>query len=341
MILFGHTVRTTCPNKERNGQHMDHGTDAERVSTPFGHGSTATDVLRGVDLTGRRYVVTGGGSGLGAASVQALAAAGASVTIATRNPDTVDVQVLGDHVDVRQLDLADLDSVRDFVDGWSGPVDGLIANAGVMALPERREAANGWELQLATNYLGHFALAVGLQEHLEAAHGARVVVVSSGAQRLAPVDFADPQFHERPYDPWVAYAQSKTAGVLLAVGLARRWAPLGVTANAVAPGWIRTRLQRHVDPDALRAMGVYEEDGQLHTPDWFKTPEEGAADQVMLAASAVTAAVTGRYFEDGQESLVVEGGDGAQPGVASWSVDPAAADALWDLGSAALAAHRA
>jgi NAD(P)-dependent dehydrogenase (short-subunit alcohol dehydrogenase family) len=341
MLLFGHTDRTQCPNKERNGQHMDHGTHTKRVETPFGRGSTATDVLRGVDLTGLHYVVTGGGSGLGAASVRALAAAGASVTIATRDPDTVDEHVLSAHVDVRQLDLADLDSVLRFVRGWSGPVDGLIANAGVMALPERREAANGWELQLATNYLGHFALATGLQEHLESAPAARVVVVSSGAQRLAPVDFDDPQFRQRPYDPWVAYAQSKTAGVLLAVGLARRWAPLGITANAVAPGWIKTRLQRHVDPAALRAMGVYEEDGQLHTPDWFKTPEQGAADQVMLAASPVTAMITGRYFEDGQESPVVDGGDGDQPGVASWSVDAAAADALWDLGSAALGSPRA
>jgi NAD(P)-dependent dehydrogenase (short-subunit alcohol dehydrogenase family) len=340
MILFGHTVRTLCPNKEQNGHHMEHGTDTQRISTPFGRGSTATDVLRGVDLTGRRYIVTGGGSGLGAASVQALAAAGASVTIATRDPSTVDEHVLGTGVEVRELDLADLDSVRHFVRGWSTPVDGLIANAGVMALPDRREAPSGWELQLATNYLGHFALTVGLQEHLGAAGSARVVVVSSGAQRLAPVDFDDPQFLARPYDPWVAYAQSKTAGVLLAVGLARRWASLGIAANAVAPGWIRTRLQRHVDPDALRAMGVYEEDGQLHTPDWFKTPAEGATDQVMLLASPRTAGITGRYFEDGQEAPVVDGGPGDQPGVASWSVDPAAADALWDLGSAALATPR-
>ena len=190
-------------------------------------------------------------------------------------------------------------------------------------------------MQLATNYLGHFALALGLRTAL-AAGGARVVVVSSGAQLLAPVDLDDPQFASRPYDPWVAYAQSKTADVLLATGIARRWADEGITANAMAPGWIRTRLQRHVDPQTLRAMGVNEEDGRVHTPDFFKTPEQGAADQVMLVASPVTAGVTGRYFEDGQESPVVQGGPGVQSGVAAWSVDPGAADRLWDLGLGAL-----
>lgn len=337
MILFGHSVQTVCPDTATEGDLVNEEPSNDLIRTPFGRGSTASDVLRGVDLTGRRYLVTGGGSGLGAASVQALAGAGAAVTIATRNPATVDERVLTDGVEVRQLDLADLDSVRTFVRGWSDPLDGLIANAGVMALPERQAAANGWEMQLATNYLGHFALTQGLREHLVSAGGARVVVVSSGAQRLAPVDFADPQFAERPYDPWVAYAQSKAAGVLMAVGIARRWAGDGVTANAVAPGWIKTRLQRHIDPQSLRALGVYEEDGQLHTPDYFKTPEQGATDQVMLVASPLTTAVTGRYFEDGRESLVVEGGPDGPEGVASWSVDQAAADALWDLGSAAIA----
>jgi NAD(P)-dependent dehydrogenase (short-subunit alcohol dehydrogenase family) len=305
------------------------------VRTPFGRGSTAADVLRDVDLTGRRFLVTGGGSGLGAASVRALAGAGATVTIATRNPARVDASVLSPGVDVRALDLADLGSVRSFVAAWEDPLDGLVANAGIMALPTLQLATSGWEMQLATNYLGHFALALGLRPAL-AAGRARVVVVSSGAQLREPVDLDDPGFSRRPYDPWVAYAQSKTADVLLAMGIARRWADDGITANAMAPGWIRTGLQRHVDPEALRAMGVYEEDGQVHTPDFFKTPEQGAADQVLLAASPVTAGVTGRYFEDGQESPVVQGGPDAQVGAAAWSVDAAASDRLWDLGLGAL-----
>jgi NAD(P)-dependent dehydrogenase (short-subunit alcohol dehydrogenase family) len=315
---------------------MTSDTTHDLITTPYGRGTTASDVLRDVDLAGTRFLVTGGGSGLGAASVRALAAAGATVTIATRDPARVDDDVLGERVDVQTLDLADLASVRAFVEAWDGPLDGLIANAGIMALPERRLASSGWEMQLATNHLGHLALATGLHDALRAAPAARVVVLSSGAQLREPVRFDDLHFAERPYDPWAAYAQSKTADVLLAVGIARRWADDGITANAVAPGWIRTRLQRHVDADTMRAMGVYEEDGQLHTPDFFKTPEQGATDQVMLAASPVTAGVTGRYFEDGQESPVVEGGPDVQAGVASWSVDPDAADRLWDLGLEAI-----
>jgi NAD(P)-dependent dehydrogenase (short-subunit alcohol dehydrogenase family) len=315
----------------------DHHDDAgDHHDTSAGRRMTAADVLAGVDLTGRRYLVTGGGSGLGLASVEALVGAGAAVTIATRDPANVDTLPRSEDVDVRQLDLADLDSVRSFVRAWDGPLDGLVANAGVMALPERRLSASGWEMQLATNHLGHFALALGLHEHLVAAGDARVVVVSSGAQLLAPLDLDDPHFARRPYDPWIAYAQSKTADVLMAVGMARRWAGDGITANAVAPGWIRTRLQRHLDPVSLRSMGVYEEDGQMHTPAFFKTPEQGAADQVALVAAPTMARVTGRYFEDGRPAAVVEGGTGQQSGVASWSIDPDTADRLWELGLAAI-----
>ncbi|PYY33684.1 SDR family NAD(P)-dependent oxidoreductase [Curtobacterium sp. MCBD17_030] len=312
---------------DNTGDHHD--TSPERRTT-------AADVLAGVDLTGRRYLVTGGGSGLGLASVEALVGAGAAVIIATRDPSNVDALARSGDVDVRQLDLADLDSVRSFVRAWDRPLDGLIANAGVMALPERRLSASGWEMQLATNHLGHFALALGLHEHLVAAGDARIVVVSSGAQLLAPLDLDDPHFARRPYDPWVAYAQSKTADVLMAVGMARRWAGDGITANAVAPGWIRTRLQRHVDPVSLRSMGVYEEDGKVHTPAFFKTTAQGAADQVSLVAAPATAHVTGRYFEDGRPAAVVEGGTGLQSGVASWSIDPDTADGLWELGLAAI-----
>jgi NAD(P)-dependent dehydrogenase (short-subunit alcohol dehydrogenase family) len=305
------------------------------IRTTFGRTTTASDVLAGVDLRGRRFVVTGGGSGLGAASVRALAAAGAAVTIATRSPELVDPALLTGTVDARPVDLADLASVSAFCAGWDGPVDGLIANAGVMALPELKLTSSGWEQQLATNYLGHFALALGLHDPLQEASG-RIVVVSSGAQLRSPVDFRDLHFAHRPYDPWVAYAQSKTADVLLAVGLARRWAEDGITANAVAPGWILTGLQRHVDPEALEAMGVYEEEGRTVTPDFFSSPEQGASDQVMLAASPLLQGVTGRYFEDGQESPVVDGGPDVAAGVARWSVDPAAADRLWELGLAAM-----
>lgn len=301
------------------------------ITTSFGMRATAAEVLDGVDLSGRRMIVTGGSSGLGAETVRALAGAGARVTIATRNPGAADPLVREfPGTRVVALDVADLASVRAFCNAWSGPVDGLIANAGVMMLPTRQVNAQGWEMQLATNYLGHFALAVGLRDALQAAEKPRVVVVSSGAQRRAGFDFDDPQFERRPYDPFVAYAQSKTADVLLAVGVSRRWAGHGITANACAPGTIHTNLVRHLDRATMRALGAMDADGNLVIPDYYKTPAQGAATTVLLAASPLLDGVTGRYFEDNQESEVVDGGPDAMPGVAKWSVDPAAADRLWD-----------
>ncbi|MFI6876318.1 SDR family NAD(P)-dependent oxidoreductase [Streptomyces sp. NPDC050400] len=302
------------------------------TTTPFGKHATAAEVLDGVDLSGRRFVVTGGSSGLGVETVRALAGAGAQVTVATRDPAAAK-PLLTEFPDTRAvaLDLADLASVHAFCQAWSGPLDGLVANAGVMMLPTRQATAQGWEAQLATNYLGHFALAVGLRAALEEADRPRVVVLSSGAQLRAGFDFDDPQFERRPYDPFVAYAQSKTADVLLAVGIGRRWAEHGITANACAPGWIHTNLTRHIDRATMRALGAMDEDGNLLTPDYYKTPAQGAATTVLLAASPLLEGVTGRYFEDNQESPVVEGGAEVMAGVARWSVDPAAADRLWDL----------
>jgi NAD(P)-dependent dehydrogenase (short-subunit alcohol dehydrogenase family) len=301
------------------------------ITTSFGMRATAVEVLDGVDLSGRRMIVTGGSSGLGVETVRALAGAGAQVTIATRNPAAAE-PLVEEFPGTRAvaLDLGDLASVRAFCDAWSGPVDGLIANAGVMMLPTRQVSAQGWEMQLATNYLGHFALAVGLRTALQTAEKPRVAVVSSGAQLRAGFDFDDPQFERRPYDPFVAYAQSKTAGVLLAVGISRRWAEQGITANACAPGFIHTNLIRHLDQATRQAIGVMDADGNLVTPDHYKTPAQGAATTVLLAASPLLDGVTGRYFEDNQESEVVDGGPDVKKGVAKWSVDPAAADRLWD-----------
>jgi NAD(P)-dependent dehydrogenase (short-subunit alcohol dehydrogenase family) len=301
------------------------------ITTPFTARTTAAEILDGVDLTGRRMIVTGGASGIGLETVRALAGAGAEVVVATRNPAA--------HPGAVALDLADLDSVAAFVRAWDGPVHALVANAGVMALPTRRLSPIGWELQLATNFLGHFALITGLRSQLRAGAG-RVVTVSSGAQLRAPVDLDDPQFERRPYDPWTAYAQSKTADVLLAVGLGRAWAGDGVTANSLAPGSIHTNLQRHMDHAAMQSRGAMDAEGNLLSPDYFKTPAQGAATSVLLAASPLLDGVTGRFFEDNQEAAVVAGGSGATAGVAGWSVDPDAADRLWAYATDSLTALR-
>ncbi|MFF4749319.1 SDR family NAD(P)-dependent oxidoreductase [Streptomyces sp. NPDC002514] len=308
-------------------------------STPFGMRATASEVLAGVDLTGRRMIVTGGASGLGTETVRALAGAGARVTIATRNP-ALAKPILDEfpYTDAVAVDLADLGSVRAFCDAWSGPVDAVVANAGVMMLPDRRLNAQGWEMQLATNYLGHFALLLGLHDALRSAEHPRVVVLSSGAQLVAGFDFDDPQFEQRPYDPFVAYAQSKTADVLLAVAISRRWAADGISANACAPGTIHTALTRHMDRAAMQALNAMDSEGNLLTPGYFKTPEQGAATPVLLAASPLLDDVTGRYFEDNQEAETIDGGphllsrgvENLLGLVAKWSLDPATADRLWD-----------
>ncbi|WP_256069803.1 MULTISPECIES: SDR family NAD(P)-dependent oxidoreductase [unclassified Streptomyces] len=316
--------------------------DHQRLTTPFPSHATTGEVIEGVDLTGRRAIVTGGASGIGVETVRALAAAGAEVTIAARNP--VSGQQVARELDggpgsgsvrAAALDLADLGSVGAFARGWQGPVDILVANAGIMAVPDRRLTAEGWELHLATNYLGHFALATALHAQLRAAGSARVVIVSSGAHRTAPFDFEDPQFERRPYDRWTAYGQSKTADVLLAVG-ARRWAGDGITANALNPGWISTNLQRHVDDATMRAMGAIDVEGNIIPQPYYKEPDQGAATSVLLAASPLVEGVTGRYFEDNQEAPPVEDTRDDSGGAATHALDPATADRLWDYASAAL-----
>ncbi|MEV4813693.1 SDR family NAD(P)-dependent oxidoreductase [Micromonospora avicenniae] len=311
-------------------------------STPFTARTTAAEILDGVDLTGRRMIVTGGASGIGAETVRALAGAGAEITIATRNPagaDDLVAEFAGPGpgvVRAAALDLADLASVDAFVAGWDGPLHALVANAGIMAIPTRQLTPQGWELQLGTNYLGHFALARGLHDNLRAAGSARVVIVSSGAHRREPFDFDDPQFARQPYDPWSAYGRSKTADVLLAVGIAGRWAADGIVANALNPGFINTNLQRHMTEETLRSFGVLDEAGNRIDLPHYKTPAQGAATTVLLAASPLVEGITGRYFTDNQETEVVAGGPEATRGVAAHALDPAAADRLWEYAERAL-----
>jgi NAD(P)-dependent dehydrogenase (short-subunit alcohol dehydrogenase family) len=220
------------------------------------------------------------------------------------------------HIHVARLDLADRASIAEFIAGWTRPLDVLINNAGVMAMPEEH-TPEGWEMQFATNYLGHFALALGLHSALAATGNARIVVVSSTGHLISPVVFDDLHFAFRPYDPWLAYGQSKTATILFAVGAAARWASDGITANALMPGAIATNLQRYV--------------GGLRTPpERRKTPQQGAATSVFLATSPLLQGVSGRYFEDCNEAVVVTNGNGYASGVAPYALNAENADRLWE-----------
>ena len=308
---------------------------AARITTPFGFSSTAADVIAGVDLSGKRAIVTGASSGIGVETARALADAGAAVTLAVRNTEAgerVAAEIRdstgNSAVTVGALDLSDLTSARAFAAAWSGPLDILVNNAGVMAIQELTISASGHEMQFATNHLGHFALALGLHDALAAADSARIVAVSSGGHLRSPEVFDDIDYAFRDYDPFGAYGQSKTANVLFAVEATRRWSADGIVANAVMPGGIATPLQRHLPShyaadalDAFRAAGTD-----------FKTVEQGAATSVLLAASPLLEGVGGRYFENCNEAVQVERrGKPGQGGVAPYALDPANAERLWEL----------
>jgi NAD(P)-dependent dehydrogenase (short-subunit alcohol dehydrogenase family) len=295
-----------------------------RITTPFGFSSTADEVARGVDLSGRRAIITGASSGIGIETARTLAATGAELTLAVRNTAAGDATAAeitsttgNENIHVARLDVSDRTSVDAFVQAWQGPVHILVNNAGIMATPKLERTPEGWEMQFATNHLGHFALTTGLYDALAADGNARVVVVSSSGHLISPVVFDDINFRYRPYDPLVAYGQSKTANVLFAVEATRRWAADRITANALMPGAIATNLQRHT--------------GGLKTPpERRKTPQQGAATSVLLATSPQLVGIGGRYFEDCAEAQVVRERAGHTGGVAPYALDTANAERLWD-----------
>jgi NAD(P)-dependent dehydrogenase (short-subunit alcohol dehydrogenase family) len=306
-------------------------TMATPITTPFTATSTAAEVVDGIDLDGRRAIVTGGSSGIGVETARALAGAGAEVTLAVRDlsagertADDIIATTGNKQVLVSRLDLADLASVAEFTAGWDGPLHILVNNAGVMATPELR-TPDGWELQFATNHLGHFVLTTGLHDALASAGGARVVSVSSTAHLNSPVVFEDIHFRDRAYEPWLAYGQSKTANVLFAVEATTRWADDGITVNSLMPGGIRTNLQRYVSDEELERLRVERGVPSLV----WKTPEQGAATSVLLAASPLVDGIGGRYFEDCNQAEPNQ--PGSRRGVAAYALDPDAAARLWQV----------
>ncbi|MGI3781343.1 MAG: SDR family NAD(P)-dependent oxidoreductase [Janthinobacterium lividum] len=296
---------------------------------------TTADMLSGVDLTGRRALITGASSGLGEEIARALTSAGAEVTLAVRNADrgaAAANRIAGSTGRTRpavlELDLLTPASITAAVTAWSGPLHILVANAGIMVPPLER-TAEGWESQFMTNYLAHFALITGLLPALVAAEDARVVLASSNAHLLGPVDVDALTDQSKSYEPWSAYAISKTALILFAVEANRRWAEAGVTVSAYNPGYIRTGLQKNLPADL-----------QVSTAG-LKTLEQGAATPVSLAATPAGAAAGGKYFEDMVEAPVAvnEERDMSRPetfrGVATFALDEKTAAELWTFSQTA------
>ncbi|MCW2752773.1 MAG: short-chain dehydrogenase/reductase [Marmoricola sp.] len=297
---------------------------------------TALEVVEGVDLTGRTCVVTGATSGLGRESARALAATGALVVMTGRTQDALDEaeawvssEVDGALTATVTLDLASLRSVRDAayeIPAIAPEIHVLMNNAGVMFTPFSR-TADGFEVQLGTNHLGHFELTRLLTPQLVAAGGARVVILSSGGHVMGDLDYDDPNWERREYDKFVAYGASKTANLLHMVELDRRLRDQGVRALSVNPGAVATSLARHMSKEDFSSLRKYAAastaakgeptDGYLD----FTMPDQGAATQVWAAVGHELEGRGSLYLEECQVS------DDVQP----YAVDPDRAARLWEL----------
>ena len=293
--------------------------------------TTTTDVLEGVDLTGRTVLVTGATTGIGKETARALAAAGASVVLTARSAEKGEAavadlaeQVPGGDLTYEVLELGSLASVRAFTDRFAAThdrLDVLIGNAGIMAVPFGR-TDDGFELQFGTNHLGHFVLVGRLLPLLLASAPARIVLLSSGGHAASDIHWDDPNFEAHDYNKMDAYGQSKTANILHAVELDRRYGPLGVHAYAVHPGMVATELGRNFTPDVfedLKARAAANPAGTGKLPPVVGT-DVGAATSVWAAVAPELQGHGGAYLADCE---VAE--------ARAYAVDPEAARRLWAL----------
>ena len=319
-------------------------TSGSASTTVFGATSTTEDVLSGVNLRGKRILVTGVSAGLGVETARSLAAHGAEVVGAARDLDKAqaataqvrkDAAANGGSFELVALDLSDLKSVRDCSNKLlekGEPFDAVIANAGVMATPFTY-TKDGFEMQFGTNHLGHFVLVNRIASLFRA--GGRLVNLSSAGHRYSNVDLQDPNFERTTYEPFVAYGRSKTANILFAVAFDKRHRSRGVRAAAVHPGGIRTELSRYTDPSRLETM-IAQINKQLaaegKAPFQLKTVPQGAATSVWAGAVAPADEIGGRYCENCHVGSVVPDDATitvASEGVRAYALDPTNAEALW------------
>src|SRR5216683_2419865 len=313
-------------------------------ATPFGATSTTDDVLSGVNLKGKRILVTGVSSGLGVETARSLVAHGAQVVGAARdlNKATAATEQVrknaaanGGSFELVELDLANLKSVRACADALRAkgqPFDVVIANAGVMATPFGH-TTDGFETQFGTNHLGHFVLVNRIASLIR--DGGRLINLSSSGHRYANVDLDDPNFERTPYEPFVAYGRSKTANILFALAFDRRHRDRGVRAAAVNPGGIRTELCRYAEPGRIEKI-VEEINRQLAAqgkgPFQWKTIPQGAATSVWASVVAPANEIGGQYCENCHVGHIVPDDapiTAVSEGVRGYALDPNSADALW------------
>ena len=310
----------------------------------FGATSTTEDVLSGIDLRGKRILVTGVSAGLGVETARSLAAHGAHVVGAARDLSKAqaatemvrkDAANNGAGFELIELDLASLKSVRACADqllGKGNPFDVVIANAGVMATPFGK-TVDGFETQFGTNHLGHFVLVNRIASLIR--DGGRLINLSSAGHRYSNVDLEDPNFERTPYEPFVAYGRSKTATILFAVAFDKRYRHRGVRAAAVHPGGIRTELGRYAEPGRIEKV-IEEINRQLAAqgkgPFQWKTIPQGAATSVWAAVVAPADEIGGQYCENCSVGHIVPDDapiTAVSEGVRRYALDPNNAEALW------------
>jgi NAD(P)-dependent dehydrogenase (short-subunit alcohol dehydrogenase family) len=309
------------------------------IDSDFRASSTAADVIKGHDLTGKTILVTGGSAGLGLESVRVFTKAGAKVTVPARDLAKARKALASlKNVTLETLDLSDPKSIDVFAERFlaaNPKLDILMNNAGVMALPKLARDARGNELQFSTNHLGHFRLTQRLWLALKAANGARVVALSSRGHHFGGVDFEDPNFERRDYDPWKAYGQSKTANALFALHLDGLGQKHGIRAFSLHPGGIiATDLSRHsYSEERLKGMGYIDDQGKpvIDPDNNKKTIEQGASTQVWCAVSDNLAGMGGVYCENCNVAHPEPADSQELLGVRPWARDPMLAERLWKL----------
>ena len=324
----------------------DHGALQHPIGSGFGAASTAEEVIRGIDLTGKTAIVTGGYSGIGRETVKALLSVGAEVIVPARSLDKARTQLAElSQAIIEPLDLQDPASIDAFAEKFLAtgkPLHLLINNAGIMATPLVRDG-RGYESQFATNHLGHFQLTARLWPALVRAAGARVVNVSSWGHHFSPVDLDDPNYSSREYDPWGAYGQAKTANILFSLELDHRGKAAGVRAYSLHPGAIAdTDLARHLPDGALAAAGLLDANGEIiiDPARGLKTTPQGASTTVWCATSPQLADLGGVYCENTEVAVLdstwqpkaeMPPVDEMPEGVTPYALDPEAARGLWSL----------
>ncbi|RYY57704.1 MAG: SDR family NAD(P)-dependent oxidoreductase [Chitinophagaceae bacterium] len=314
------------------------------LGSGYGTGTTAAEILRNTNLTGKNIVVTGGYAGIGLETVRTFVSAGAKVTVPARDVRKATANLKGlINVTVEPMDLMDQQSIHDFAVRFlagHNHLDILVNNAGIMWVPLHRDAA-GNESQLSTNHLGHFLLTARLWPALINAGNARVVTVSSFGHQIAPFNFDDPNFITREYETLQGYGQSKTANNLFTVELDHRGKTAGVRAFSVHPGSVNgTDLGRVAPVELFRQMGTHDNDGNLkpEVAASLKTIEQGAATSVWCATSPLLEKIGGVYCENCDVAQLDNGNinhDFSNPatlrGVKPYSLDAGNAQRLWAL----------